>query len=433
MRLGPMIKKLVRPLLLVTVLVVAAGAVAIAVMPRSQQQQQGQRPAGGRPGAPADRPVPVLAAAASIADVPVYLNGVGTIKALNTVTVRPQVDGKLIKISFKEGQDVERGYVLAEIDPTTYQAQLDQAVALKAQHQAQLANARMDVDRYTQLAKLNAGSQQQADAARAQAAQLEAQIKADEAAIENARAILGYTKVVAPISGRTGIRQIDEGNIVHASDATGIVVITQIRPISVLFNLPQQNLAEVNKAFAKEPLRVEALAADGRTVADRGILQVVDNQVDQTTGTVRLKAEFPNADLQLWPGQFVGVRLLTATLKQVVVVPAAAVQRGPNGPYVFVIQPDSTIAMRPVTITQQDERRAVIATGLDAQEQVVTSGFARLANGTRVAISQPAGDTARPPAGNPPDGARPPGARAGGGGEGRHKAGKSEGKPDAKP
>ena len=416
-----MLRKLFRPLILVAVLVVVAGAVAVAVMPRSQQQAQRQ---GGRGGGGGDRAVPVLAATASLADVPVYLDGVGTIKALNTVTVKPQVDGKLISIAFKEGQDVRRGDVLARIDPTTYQAQLDQAVALKAQHQAQLANVRMDVERYAQLAKLNAGSQQQADAARAQVAQLEAQIKSDEAAIDNTRAILAYTNVVAPIDGRTGIRQIDEGNIVRASDATGIVMITQIRPISVLFSLPQQYLGQVNKAFAQEALRVEAMGADGRGVADRGTLQVVDNQVDQTTGTIRLKAEFPNTELQLWPGQFVNVRLLIATLRQVVVVPTAALQRGPSGPYVFVIQQDGTVALRPVGVTQQDDARAVIGTGLQPGEQVVTSGFARLTGGARVTVSQPTEDKARPPDGRRPGAGRP------GGGEGRQRP---EGGPGAKP
>jgi multidrug efflux system membrane fusion protein len=421
-----MLRKLFRPLILVVVLVVVAGAVAVAVMPRSQQQQaqrQGGRGAGG------DRAVPVLAATARLADVPVYLDGVGTTKALNTVTVKPQVDGKLISIAFKEGQDVKRGDVLARIDPTTYQAQLDQAIGLKAQHQAQLANARMDVERYMQLARMNAGSQQQADAARALVAQLEAQIKQDEAAIDNARAILAYTNIVAPIDGRTGIRQIDEGNIVRASDATGIVVITQIRPIAVLFSLPQQYLGRVNKAFAQEPLRVDAMGPDNRTVADRGTLQVVDNQVDQTTGTIRLKAEFPNADLQLWPGQFVNVRLLIATLSQVVVVPTAAVQRGPAGAYVFVVQQDSTVAMRPVTLSQQDDRRAVIASGVQAGDQVVTSGFSRLTPGARITISEPPEDKAKSPDGRAPDGRRP-GAGRPGGGEGRQR---SEGGSGAKP
>jgi multidrug efflux system membrane fusion protein len=297
-------------------------------------------------------------------------------------------------------------------------------VAAKAQHQAQLVNARLDVERYTKLANLNAGSQQQADAARAQVAQLEAQLKADDAAIANARAILGYTRIVAPLTGRTGIRQIDEGNIVRPSDTNGIVVITQQQPIAVTFNLPQQYVSQVNKAFAKGPLTVETLAQDGRTVVDRGTLQVVDNQVDQTTGTVRLKAEFPNAELQLWPGQFVSVRLLINTLRQVVVVPTSAVQRGPSGPYVFAVQQDSTLLMRPVTITQQDDTRAVIATGLQEGEQVVTTGFARLASGARVTISQPPTEQAKPPEPRRPAHRRPEG------GEGRRK---SEGSQSSKP
>jgi multidrug efflux system membrane fusion protein len=233
---------------------------------------------------------------------------------------------------------------VARIDPTTYQAQLDQAVAKKAQDAAQLANARLDLDRYERLAASNAINRQQADTQRALAAQYAALVQADQAAIENAQAMLGYTTIVAPIDGRTGIRMVDEGNIVRASDSTGIVVITQVKPISVLFNLPQQELAQVNTAFAKGPLSVEAQRSDNDAVIDRGTLRVVDNQVDQSTGTVRLKAEFPNAELQLWPGQFVNVRLLIDTLRQVTVIPTGAVQRGPNGTFVYVVQPDSAVA-----------------------------------------------------------------------------------------
>jgi multidrug efflux system membrane fusion protein len=351
---------------------------------------------GGRFGAGREAAVPVLAAAAQTADVPVYLDGVGTIRALNTVTVRSQVDGKLISINFREGQDVEQGYVLAEVDPTVYQAALDQAVAKKAQDEAQLANARMDLERYTRLAQTNASTKQQADTQRAQVAQIEALVKSDQGAIDNARAILGFTKIVAPISGRTGLRQVDVGNLVRAADATGIVVITQIKPIAVIFNLPQQQLARVNKAFAAQPLTVEAIGADGRTVVDRGTLQVVDNQVDQTTGTVRLKAEFPNADLQLWPGQFVNVRLLVDTLKQVVVAPTAAVQRGPTGTFVYVVSDDNTVSVRPVTVAQQDDTQAVIASGLDPGARVVTTGFNQLTDGKRVTVG---GETNAPPAG----------------------------------
>jgi multidrug efflux system membrane fusion protein len=318
--------------------------------------------------------------------VPVYLEGVGTTRALNLVTVRSQVDGKLISVNFREGQDVKRGDVLARIDPTTYQAQLDQAVAKKALDEAQLANAKLDLERYTNLLKSNAVTKQQADTQRALVAQFEAQVRLDQGAIDNARALLDYCTITAPIDGRVGIRLVDQGNIVHASDPTGIVVLTQIRPIAVLFILPQQLLPQINKAFAAGPLPVEAAESDAKKVLDRGKLQVINNQVDQTTGTVQLKAEFPNEELQLWPGQFVNIRLLIDTLHQVLVVPTAAVQHGPNGTFVYLLKPDSTVAVRPVLVKQQDENQAVIASGLERSDRVVTTGFAQLAEGRRVLV-----------------------------------------------
>jgi membrane fusion protein, multidrug efflux system len=389
-------KRIRKFLWIISGLTVVAIAVVLVAQAQQQRQSTAKRFRGG------DGPVPVLATLAKLADVPVYLDGVGTTKALNTVTVRPQVDGKLTKVLFKEGQDVERGYVLAEIDPTTYQALFDQAKAKKAQDEAQLANARLDLERYNRLVQSNSATRQQADTQKALVAQLEAQVNLDQAAIDNAQAILGYTKIVAPLSGRTGIRMVDEGNIVRSGDAAGgIVVITQIRPISVFFSLPQQQLARVNRAFAQGPLAVEALGPDSKTVIDRGTLQVVDNQVDQATGTVKLKAEFPNAELQLWPGQFVNVRLLIETLRQVVVVPTAAVQRGPNGTFAYVVQPDNAVAVRPVTVTQQDDTQAVVTVGLTSQERVVTTGFARISDGTQVAVSN-AEDTPPPSAGTEP-------------------------------
>lgn len=366
------------------VLVLAVGAIAM-FWTSPQQQQQGGRNRFRN----ADGPVPVLVAPATRQDVPVYLDGVGTAKALNTVVVRPQVDGKLISVNFKEGQDVEKGFVLARIDPATYQAQYDQAAAKKAQDEAQLTNARIDLERYKRLADTNAGSRQQADTQAATVAQLEAQVKLDQAAVENAKAILGYTTIIAPLAGRTGIRQVDEGNIVQTSDTTGIVTITQIKPISVLFSMPQQDVNRINAAFAKGPLAVEALAADNKTVADRGVLQVVDNQVDATTGTVRLKAEFPNPELQLWPGQFVNVRLVIDTLKQAVVIATAGVQRGPNGTFVYIVGEGDKAQIKNVTVAQQDDTRAVISTGLDGSERVVTSGFVRLTDGAQLAIGEP--------------------------------------------
>ena len=343
-------------------------------------------------------PVPILVAAAAKADVPVYLDAVGTIKALNTVTVSPQVDGKLLSVGFKEGDDVKKGDVLAQIDPTTYQAQLDQAIAKKAQDEAQLANAKLDLDRYEKLAATNAINRQQADTQRALVAQDAALVQSDQAAIESAQATLGYTTIVAPIDGRTGIRQVDEGNIVHASSSPAIVVITQVKPISVIFNLPQQDIVQVNSAFAKGPLTVEAQQPDGDAILDRGILRVVDNQVDQTTGTVKLKAEFPNDGLALWPGQFVNIRLLIDTLKGVVTIPTGAVQRGPNGTFVYVVKDDSTASMRPIVVQKQDETQTVVKSGVNAGERVVTTGFVRLTDGSKVAIGSSDGTPVTIPA-----------------------------------
>jgi len=347
--------------------------------PGAQQRRAGRFAAEG--------PVPVLVAAATRADVPIYLDAVGTIKALNTVTVRPQVDGKLLSVNFKEGEDVKKGDVLARIDPAIYQAQLDQAIAKKAQDEAQLANSKIDLERYEKLAATAAINKQQADTQRALVAQNTALVKADQAAIDNARAMLGYTTITAPLDGRTGIRMVDEGNFVRAADViSAIVVITQLRPISVLFNLPQQELPQLNSAAAKGPLNVEAQRSDTDAVIDRGLLRVVDNQVDQTTGTVKLKAEFPNADLQLWPGQFVNIRLLIDTLKQVVVIPTGAVQRGPNGTFVYVVKDDDTVAVRPIVVQKQDETQTVVKSGLESNERVVTTGFVRLTDGSKISI-----------------------------------------------
>lgn len=345
-----------------------------------------------------DLPVPVLAATPRIQDVPVYLDGVGAIRALNTVTVRSQVDGKLIAVNFTEGQDVKKGDVLGEIDPALYQATYDQAVAKKAQDQAQLANQRIDLTRYEQLAASNAGSKQQADTQRALVAQTEALVKADQAAIDNAAATLSYTKIVAPLSGRVGLRQVDQGNIIHASDTTGLVVITQLQPIAVWFSLPQQQIMRVNAAAAKGALAVDVFGNDGMTVIDTGKLTGIDNQVDQTTGTLKLKAEFPNAKYQLWPGQFVNVRLKVETLMQALVVPTSAVQRGPIGTFSYVIGEDNVVSAKPVTVTQQNEHDAVIASGLSANDRVVTTGFANLSDGSKVIVGRddqtPAADLA---------------------------------------
>src|SRR6478736_1860429 len=344
-----------------------------------------QRQAANR-NARADLPVPVLAATPRIQEVPVYLEGVGAVRALNTVLVRSQVDGKLTTVNFTEGQDVKKGDVLAEIDPVLFKAQYDQAVAKKAQDEAQLANQRLDLARYQQLSATNAGSRQQYDTQRAVVAQQEALVKADQAAIDNAQAMLGYTKIIAPLSGRAGLRQVDQGNIIHASDLTGLVIITQLQPIAVQFSLPQQQIVRVNAASAKGALIVDVFGNDGTSVVDTGTLKGIDNQVDPTTGTLKLKAEFPNDKFQLWPGQFVNVRLKVETIDKAIVVPTSAVQRGPAGTFSYVIRDGDIVTAKPVVVTQQNENDAVIASGLTTSDHVVTTGFANLSDGAKVLI-----------------------------------------------
>lgn len=370
--------------LTILVVLVAVGAALGYVFFGMQAPQQ--KPGGRAARFAASGPVPVLVAAAASADVPVYLNAVGTTKAYNTVTLHSQVDGKLIAVNFKEGQDVKKGDILAQIDPTTFKATLDQAIAKKAQDAALLANTKVDLVRYEQLAATNAINRQQADTQRALVAQYTAQVQSDQAAVESAQATLGYTDIRAPIDGRTGIRQVDVGNIIHASDSSGIVVITQIKPISVTFSIPQQDIQTVNDAFAKGPLDADALRSDSNKVIESGKLAVIDNQVDSTTGTVKLKADFPNENVQLWPGQFVNVRLLVNTLKGVTVIPTGAVQRGPDGTFVYVVGADDKATMRPITVQKQDESQTVVASGLKPDEKVVTTGFARLTDGATVTV-----------------------------------------------
>jgi multidrug efflux system membrane fusion protein len=376
-----MAKLLKRALALMVVATIAGAVIYASMLPAVQQQFTGRRTKLG------NGPVPVTIAPAQLGDVPIYLEGVGTAKARNTVTVRPQVDGRILSINFKEGQDVKRGDVLAKIDPSTYQAQLEQALAKKVLDETELANARRDLERYAKLGG-NIIAQKTIDTQEALVAKLSAQLKLDDATIANAKAFLAYTTIVAPIDGRTGIRMVDEGNLVRSGDA-GIVVITELKPVSVLFTLPQQRLSKVQQALAQGILAVEALDADGKSALDRGALQVVDNQVDPSTGTIRMKAEFANANLQLWPGQFVNVRLLVDTLNQVVVIPTPAVQRGPSGPFAYVLQPGDRVLVRPITVAHQFETQAVIARGLAAGDKVVTAGFSRLKDGASVSVASP--------------------------------------------
>ncbi len=382
-----LVSRILRRMVSLSVLCVILGGLAYIGWYAFQPKAGGGAGRGG-PGAGLNLPVPVLAATPRVQDVPVYLDGVGSVKALNNVIVRAQVDGKLIAVNFTEGQDVKKGDVLGEIDPVIYKAQYDQAVAKKAQDEALLANQRIDLTRYQQLAASNAGSKQQADTQRAVVAQQEALVNADQAAIDNAAATLGYTKIIAPLSGRTGLRQVDQGNIIHAADATGLVIITQLQPIAVQFSLPQQQIVRVNAASAKGPLAVDVFGNDGVTVVDTGKLVGIDNQVDPTTGTLKLKAEFPNGKFQLWPGQFVNVRLKVETLEKAIVVPTSAVQRGPAGTFSYVIGDGDIATAKPVVVTQQNENDAVIASGLTTSDRVVTTGFANLSDGAKVLIGK---------------------------------------------
>jgi multidrug efflux system membrane fusion protein len=335
-----------------------------------------------------DEAVSVATAQSRVQDVPVTIDAVGTVQALNTVTIRTQVDGRLLNLAFTEGQDVKKGDVLAEIDPSLYKALYDQAVAKKAQDEANLANARVDLVRYEKLVAGKFLSAQQYSTQKAQVSQLEAQVRADQAAIDNTKTTLDYATIRSPIDGRVGIRLVDVGNILHPNDANGIVVVTQLRPIYVVFTLPQQALPAVQKAQAAGVAKVRALGPDNASVLETGDLAVVDNQIDQLTGTVKLKATFANKDLGLWPGQFVNVRLMLDTIRNATVVPSPAVQRGPNGAFVYVLESDGRAHMKSVTTGRQDEQLVVLTSGLEPGATVVASGFARLFDGAKVHVSR---------------------------------------------
>ncbi len=403
-----------RIVLILLVIAAAAGGAYWYFVLRQAAPVQPANGAGRRGGGPGSI-TPVLVVAAETKDVPIYLDGLGTVQASASVTVKPQVDGKLLEVLFSEGQEVKAGAVLARIDPRSYQAALDQATAKKAQDQANLTNARLDVARYAKLQANAYTSAQQYDTARSTAAQLEAQVAGDQAMIDTARVNLSYTTLTAPIDGRIGIRQVDAGNIVHASDANGICTIATLQPISVQFTLPQQTLRQVTQAMAQGKPEVLALPQDtGGTgaaeVLDRGMLTVLDNTVDATTGTIKLKAEFPNPRLRLWPGAFVNIRLLVETRKAVVTVPPVAVQRGPQGAFVYVLRDDQTVQRRIVRESHEDLFVAVIADGLKAGERVVTDGAARLSDGSKVLVADPAATAPQPPRRQrPPGGATAPG------------------------
>src|SRR3984893_241000 len=358
------------------ILVVAVGGLAWYVV---------HKPAKIGPSQPSSAIVPAVPVTAGLAepkDVPVYLTGLGTVQAFNTVVVKVRVDGQLDKVAFTEGQDVKAGDLLAQIDPRPIQAALDQAKAVKAKDEAQLENAKRDLQRFVSLRDY--ATKQRVDTQSALVRQLEATIQGDQAAIESAQTQLAYSTITAPLSGRIGVRLVDQGNIVHASDANGLVMITQLQPISVIFSLSDQQLRNVSREMANGPLKVIAEGRTDHQPLGEGTLALVDNQIDQSTGTIRLKATFPNEDHSLWPGQFINVRLLLRTLPQVVTVPSTAIHRGPNGMYVYVIKPDSTVAMQPVGVGQMNDGTSVVESGLQPGDKIVVRGQYRLQPGTRV-------------------------------------------------
>jgi membrane fusion protein, multidrug efflux system len=332
--------------------------------------------------------IPVTIAQAQTADFAVYLNGLGTVQPYETVTVHSRVDGELTKVAFKQGQMVSEGELLAQIDPRPYQAALDQALAKKAQDEANLKNAQLNLQRYTTLNKEEFSTRQQLDTQQASVDQIDAQIKGDQAAIDNAQTQVGYTTIRSPLSGKTGFRFIDPGNIVHAADTMGIVTIVKLQPISVVFTAPEEDVPQINKALAAGTIPVTALSSDGSKTLSQGHLALVDNKVDQASGTISMKATFENTDNVLWPGLSVSTRLLVETLKHVTVVPEDAVQNGPNGLYAFVVGDDNKAEMRSINIGQEDHGQAVVLQGLSAGEKVVTAGQYRVQQGALVAPSQ---------------------------------------------
>jgi membrane fusion protein, multidrug efflux system len=339
--------------------------------------------AGGKGGGPA--PIPVTVAPVKKADFSVYLNGLGTVQPFRTVTVRSRVDGQIIQVLFKQGRMVKEGDTLVEIDPRPYQAALDQALSKKAQDEANLKNARLNLDRSVSLAKKDYATQQQVDTQQAMVDQLTAQIQGDQAAIDNAQTQLSYTVIKSPLSGRAGFRLVDPGNIVHDSDQNGIVTIVQLQPISVVFTAPEENVPLINKALEEgTAVPVQALSSDGLRTLAKGQLARVNNEVDQASGTIRMKAIFENKDNVLWPGLSVSTRLLVDTLKDAILIPDDAVQRGPNGLYAFVVGDDNKVGVQDIKVSQSGDGESVVEQGLTPGQRVVVAGQYRLQVGSVV-------------------------------------------------
>jgi len=346
---------------------------------------------GRTPPATAKKPpaIPVDVATVQRSDVPLYLEGLGTVQAFYTVTITARVDGQIEKVAFKEGQEVRKGDLLVQIDPRPYQAALGVAIATRDKDRALLANAHRDMERYTELAPEDLASKQTVDTQKALIAQLTAQLKGDDAAIDNARTQLDYTTIRSPIDGRTGIRLVDPGNNVHATDTTGMVVVTQLEPISIIFTLPEEAFGQLSAALTRGKVTATALSRDDKEELDHGTVELIDNQIDQTTGTIRVKVILPNTQRRLWPGEFVNVRVMTQMQRQVLTIPATALERGPEGQFTYVVQPDSTIKVAPITAGEQTGDIVVVEKGLQAGEQVVASNQYRLQPGSLIRPNGP--------------------------------------------
>ena len=352
------------------------------------------------PGAGAARVIPVVVAPAEKRDVPVYLDGLGSVLPLASVTLHTQVEGRLERVFFTEGQAVKRGQAIAQIDARPFAAQLHQMQATLARDSATLQNARVNLERYVALAEQKLIAAQQADDQRALVAQSEASVQQDKAQLESARLQVEYARLVSPIDGVTGVRQVDPGNIVHVNDPAGVVLITQLDPIAIVFTLPEDELPRVQKELARGPLAVDAFARDGSTKLATGTLALIDNQIDPTTATIKLKARFDNKDHTLWPNQFVKARLLLTTVRGALTVPASAIQRGPQGTFVYVAGDDNKVSMKPVEVAQIEGDNALLTRGVELGERVVIDGQNQLRPGSKVIArsANQSGSTAKPSA-----------------------------------